>query len=175
MVLCFQVTGGLVSYSGHAAVQTCSHLHLGWGWCCPGSVPHTEHWTDAAHTFYTFPGMVKHKCTNSNTFFCLLHSNLKTWSYTVEILSAVCGGVPEGWHVHQRQRPVQNQVCWWHVHSHTDRSQPEWRQPSTQSSRQGSSKRQEEQTAHQLIAAFKMSEPSYSKYALAVLLWNYTI
>ena len=26
-------------------------------------------------------------------------------------LSAVCGGVPEGRHVHQRQRTVQDQVC----------------------------------------------------------------
>lgn len=26
---CSQITGGLVSHPGHAAVQTCSHLHLG--------------------------------------------------------------------------------------------------------------------------------------------------
>lgn len=67
VLLCFQITGGLVSYPGHAAVQTCSHLYLRWGRCCPGSVAHTEHWTDAAHTFQTFPGIVKH----THTFYYL--------------------------------------------------------------------------------------------------------
>lgn len=40
-------------------------------------------------------------------------------------LPVVCGGVPEGWHVHQRQRPVQDQVCRRHVHGDAERAQPE--------------------------------------------------
>lgn len=56
---------------------------------------------------------------------------------------AVCGGVLEGRHVHERQRPLQDQVCRRHVHGHADCPQPEWFQCSTESSRKGSPKGQE--------------------------------
>lgn len=59
LFLCFQVTGSFVSHPGHATVQTCSHLHPWRGGCRPGSVPHAEHWTDAAHTFPTLSGTAK--------------------------------------------------------------------------------------------------------------------
>lgn len=72
--------------------------------------------------------------------------------HTFERLPAVCGGVPEGRHVHQRQRPVQDQVCRRHVHGDADGPQPERGQPPPESPEQSSAERQEEQTARQLIA-----------------------
>lgn len=83
--------------------------------------------------------------------------------FIFNFLPAVYCGVPEGWHVHQCQRPVQDKVCGRHVRSVTVCAHPVRHQCSPERPGQGSSEGQEEQKAHELMMKRYSSKTSFRK------------